>query len=312
MDNGPELTAAALRDWSRIWGTHTAYIEPGSPWETPFVESFNGRLRDECLNVEDFASILEAQVILDELESRIQQLPATPIPRRAHPRRLRCPMAGTPTPTRTPIATGLTNGSPSGAQRREWAKVQGRFEDVSFVDSPGQTRSLIGTVFSLADESLRARIDRWARPHAKRMRSLGIAELADPAVIASCYPLHPLATLVLPELCSRYGQHERTLFSFLAGPGPAGVPSFLRETNLPARGQLPSLGLDAVYDYFVASGALSISSARQSSRWTEIATRLRDSHGLTPSQTRMAKAIALLNLVSTTGGPSERLGSCSL
>ena len=66
MDNGPELTAAALRDWCRIWGTHTAYIEPGSPWETPFVESFNGRLRDECLNVEDDADILEAQVILQD------------------------------------------------------------------------------------------------------------------------------------------------------------------------------------------------------------------------------------------------------
>ena len=187
------------------------------------------------------------------------------------------------------------------AQRREWAKVQGRFEDVSFVDSPGQTRALIGTVFNVSDEGLRARIDRWARPHAQRMRALGIAELADPAVVASCYPLHPLTALVLPELCTRYGQHERTLFSFLAGPHPAGALSFLSKTNLPARGPLPSLGLDAVYDYFVASGALSISSARQSSRWTEIATRLRDSHGLSPPQARMAKAVALLNLVSTTG-----------
>ena len=186
-------------------------------------------------------------------------------------------------------------------QRREWAKVQGRFEDVSFVDSPGQTRSLIGTVFGVSDERLKARIDRWARSHSQKMRTLGIAELADPTVIASCYPLHPLTALVLPELCSRYGQHERTLFSFLAGPHPDGVQRFLQETSLPARGQLPSLGLDAAYDYFVASGALSISSARQSSRWTEIATRLRDSHGLTPPQARMAKAVALLNLVSTTG-----------
>ena len=188
-----------------------------------------------------------------------------------------------------------------GGQRREWVKVQGRFEDVSFVDSPEQTRSLIGTVFNVADVSLKARIDRWARTHARKMRTLGVAELADPAVIASCYPLHPLAALVLPELCSRYGQHERTLFSFLAGTHPDGAQSFLRTTNLPARSSLPSLGLDAVYDYFVASGALSIASARQSSRWTEIATRLRDSHGLTPPQARMAKAVALLNLVSTTG-----------
>ena len=66
MDNGPELTAEALRDWCRIWGTHTAYIEPGSPWETPFVESFNGRLRDECLNTEDFANITEARAVLED------------------------------------------------------------------------------------------------------------------------------------------------------------------------------------------------------------------------------------------------------
>ena len=66
MDNGPELVSAALRDWCRIWGTHTAYIEPGSPWENPYIESFNGRLRDECLNTEDFADLLEAQVVLEE------------------------------------------------------------------------------------------------------------------------------------------------------------------------------------------------------------------------------------------------------
>ena len=66
MDNGPELTAETLRDWRRIWGTHTAYIEPGSPWETPFVESFNGRLRDECLNTEDFANITEARAVLED------------------------------------------------------------------------------------------------------------------------------------------------------------------------------------------------------------------------------------------------------
>ena len=66
MDNGPELVSAALRDWCRIWGTHTAYIEPGSPWENPYIESFNGRLRDECLNTEDFADLREAQVVLKD------------------------------------------------------------------------------------------------------------------------------------------------------------------------------------------------------------------------------------------------------
>jgi putative transposase len=65
MDNGPELVAWTLRDWCRLAGTTTRYIEPGSPWENPFVESFNGRVRDELLNIEEFASLLEAQVLVE-------------------------------------------------------------------------------------------------------------------------------------------------------------------------------------------------------------------------------------------------------
>jgi len=65
MDNGPELIAWALRDWCRLVGTGTVYIEPGSPWENPFVESFNGRVRDELLNIEEFATLLEAQVVIE-------------------------------------------------------------------------------------------------------------------------------------------------------------------------------------------------------------------------------------------------------
>jgi hypothetical protein len=188
-----------------------------------------------------------------------------------------------------------------GPQRREWAKVQGRFEDVAFVESATQTRALIASVFDVDDDALRSRIDRWAQTHADSMRSLGVSDLADPYVVASCYPLHPLAALILPELCSRYGQHERTLFSFLTGPDRASAATFLATTELPKRGPLPSLGLEVIYDYFVASGALNVRSAGQSSRWTEIASRLRDSHGLSGKQKRIAKAIALLNLVSTTG-----------
>ena len=65
-DNGPELTANALRDWCRFSGTASSYIEPGAPWENPFVESFNGRLRDEFLAVEQFDSLLEAQVLIED------------------------------------------------------------------------------------------------------------------------------------------------------------------------------------------------------------------------------------------------------
>lgn len=191
----------------------------------------------------------------------------------------------------------------AGPQRREWAKVQGRFEDLVFVESPAQTRALIGTVFDAQDETLSTRIGRWAATSAKHMRSLGVgmSDLTDAGSVASWYPLHPLAAVVLPELCSRYGQHERTLFSFLTDTHTSSAASFLASTALPARGALPSVGLEEVYDYFVGTSAMNIHSARLSGRWAEIATRLRDSRGLAPEQARMAKAIALLNLISATG-----------
>ena len=65
-DNGPELTANALRDWCRFAGAGTSYIEPGSPWQNPYVESFGGRLRDELLAVEAFTTLLEARVLVED------------------------------------------------------------------------------------------------------------------------------------------------------------------------------------------------------------------------------------------------------
>ncbi len=64
-DNGPEFIAEAVRDWIKAVGARTAYIEPGSPWENGYCESFNGRVRDELLNGEIFYSLREAQIIIE-------------------------------------------------------------------------------------------------------------------------------------------------------------------------------------------------------------------------------------------------------
>jgi putative transposase len=63
-DNGPELTANALRDWCRFSHAGASYIEPGSPWQNPWVESYGSRMRDELLAIEQFDSLLEAQVLI--------------------------------------------------------------------------------------------------------------------------------------------------------------------------------------------------------------------------------------------------------
>ncbi len=57
-DNGPEFIANAIRDWLHKLGISVLYIEPGSPWENVYAESFHSRLRDELLSVEQFSSVI--------------------------------------------------------------------------------------------------------------------------------------------------------------------------------------------------------------------------------------------------------------
>jgi putative transposase len=65
-DNGPELVAHALRDWCRFSGVQAGYIEPGAPWQNPYIESFNGHLRRELLDMESFNTLYEAQLLLED------------------------------------------------------------------------------------------------------------------------------------------------------------------------------------------------------------------------------------------------------
>lgn len=65
-DNGPEFVATILRDWLKSIGTQTAYIEPGSPWENGYCESFNGKFRDQFLDGELFYSLNEARILIEQ------------------------------------------------------------------------------------------------------------------------------------------------------------------------------------------------------------------------------------------------------
>jgi transposase InsO family protein len=64
-DNGPEFTANVVRGWLTRLGVKTLFIEPGSPWENGYIESFNGKFRDELLNREIFDTVLEARIITE-------------------------------------------------------------------------------------------------------------------------------------------------------------------------------------------------------------------------------------------------------
>jgi putative transposase len=73
-DNGPEFTAKAIRKWLARMGVKTLFIEPGSPWENGYIESFNGKLRDELLNREIFTTLTEAKVLIADWRKEYNQV----------------------------------------------------------------------------------------------------------------------------------------------------------------------------------------------------------------------------------------------
>ncbi|PEG34375.1 hypothetical protein CQY20_25930 [Mycolicibacterium agri] len=186
----------------------------------------------------------------------------------------------------------------STARRREWSKVQGRFQDISYTEAPAQSRRLISSALQ-QDEHLQRAAKKWVIAHRQTFDAQGLRDIAEDA--ASAIPLHPLALAVLPDLCSRYGQNERTLFSFLTGTEPSALPQYLARTRWDSKSPVPMASLDLLFDYFLESSSSMIGVADSASRWIEIETRIRDAAGLTNGQLKVLKAIGLLNLVSSGG-----------
>ena len=196
----------------------------------------------------------------------------------------------------------------SSAQRREWAKVQGRFDDIPFANSPEQARRLVRSVIGPASPPSRGAgraalaVGRWSRAQAGRAAAMGLGADLDEGLLRACYPLHPLSLEVLPELCARYGQHERTLISFMTGGGEHTVAGFVDRTSWDGRGQPPTVMLDTLYDYFVAGSPLARSASPSgASRLLEIETIIRDTQGLSAAELRVLKAVGVLNLVGRAG-----------
>ena len=71
-DNGSEFLNDQIRVWLSELGVKTPFIEPGNPWENGYIESFNGKFRDELLNGEIFNTFMESQIIIEQWRKRVQ------------------------------------------------------------------------------------------------------------------------------------------------------------------------------------------------------------------------------------------------
>ena len=186
-------------------------------------------------------------------------------------------------------------------QRQEWGKVQGRFEDTPFVEPRRRMRAFIAETLVRTDPSPAAdrAVRNWADHFLAEARRLDVKEMADldADAMAAGFPLHPLTAVLLPELCVRFAQNDRTLFAFLCGGEPHALPAFLADRTLDDA----TFGPDRLYDYFLGAAPALALSHPGAGRWLEIHEMIQGARRLPGPQRRLLKIIGLLNLIS---GPS--------
>ena len=182
----------------------------------------------------------------------------------------------------------------SSKRRREWAKIQGRFNEVVFYNTLAQTHLIVSKM--LQNDNPQVKV--WAADETRELHRL-FGMNYDKDITAKCYPLHPLTLAVLPELCSRYGQNERTILSFMQG-GRHTVSRFIEETKFEA-GTLPTAGMDILYDYFISGAGTIHGSSASITRLREIETIIRDARGLDETETKTLKTVGILNLIGRSG-----------
>ncbi|MCJ2543575.1 hypothetical protein [Thermostichus vulcanus] len=175
-------------------------------------------------------------------------------------------------------------------QRQEWAKIQGRFEEIPFVESAEQMVQVMGRAIIQAKD-----FSDWGSTWYEQLKA-EIPDVGTGETLGRVYPLHPLAALALPQLCLRYAQNDRSLFTFLTSEEPFSFQEFLR-TTLFSSGHWPTLQLHQVYDYFVES----VGKGSKSQRWLEVQERVEDARHWDPDWVKVLKTIGVLNLVTTTG-----------
>jgi hypothetical protein len=188
--------------------------------------------------------------------------------------------------------------------REEWAKIQGRFEDIAFLDPPEELLRLLGQAIVRSRKPVLASTRTAAHELSQRAARLGLIPAgtnrqATIDVLVRCAPIHPVAALTLVRLCRKFGQNHRSLFSFLTSNEPHGFQDYLERTEIGPN--TPLFGLPQLYDY--VSGALGngLLAGEASSRWAEVQSALERSAAYPPDQIAVLKAVGLLAAIGAHG-----------
>lgn len=193
----------------------------------------------------------------------------------------------------------------SAIQTQEWAKVQGRFEDVTFAPNLGDAVHLLQRRLDLSavQEPGRQLIQQQAQASAEVWTQHGLNAVVNISseMFTDLYPLHPLTAVAAPLLASQIGQHDRSLVGFLANDEPNTVRRTFEELSADTPERASTIRLPQLYDYFFASGRTTILASTNASRWLEVDNRLTEAHGLPQEDQEVLKAIGILNLIDVDG-----------
>jgi len=190
-------------------------------------------------------------------------------------------------------------------QQREWSKVQGRFEEISFVESTAQMLHFMKNVLKHKfTDQLDLRVDQWAKGVRETLEPVELMgkEQFDLEVIKSLYPLHPITSVALIELCRKYAQNERTLVAFLCSGHPYALPAKMDQIAVNTEGPLPSVGLDALYDYFFKLNNVPFVSSPGAQRWVEINEIIESADQFVDEQNILLRNLGVLNLLGNSMG----------
>lgn len=193
----------------------------------------------------------------------------------------------------------------SSVQTQEWAKIQGRFEDVTFAPNLGDAVYLLqrklahsavaGQGRKLVEAQAQAAYGIW------RQQSLHSVVDISAESFANLYPLHPLTAVAAPLMAAQIGQNDRSLSGFLVNDEPYTVRRSLDTWGDEAPARASTIRIPQLYDFFFSAGRTTILASTKASRWLEINARLEEAHGLPEGDQELLKAIGVLNLIDADG-----------
>jgi hypothetical protein len=184
-------------------------------------------------------------------------------------------------------------------QKKEWSKVQGRFENIPFLESTEQTLRVISAAFR-SELTLHEQQDINSQTteivfELKKQNALLSGLSSDEAIdiLKNCYPLHPIATLLLPTLCQKVAQNERTLFSYLGSQESYGFKDSLSRIQNVGDWVLPW----EIFEYFIENQPSSTTDHATHRRWAEVITAIERLGDSDDREVQLLKTIGLFNII---------------